>query len=378
MSTHYFKSSMSEPSNWGSPNAVFEQSRWTSLPILNMFRRKVLRQQVKALESVASQVWEIAPETTQVEPRAYYLPNQMERVTNCGFASDDWHQRMEGGLVKTHSPTRGFLLKDAWLLDGVVYKERACAYLQPRKKTMPLLNADIEIAQAALYATASGIKYFGQWLIDDCVTYSLAQAYGAPVTTDKKMSNHGLAYEQCFGMQPYRLQSAYFKELVIFDDVGQNKNKRERFSALGAKMLAGIEVKPHPGVYILRGRSGVLRQLKNEIEIAEHLRDTRGFRILDPMQEDLATIIRTCAGAETIVGVEGSHIIHGMLLLPKGGSVLIIQPPDRFGTVIKDLSDRDGQHFGFVVGMPSGDGFTSSIEEIERTLDMMPKLAQST
>ncbi len=94
------------------------------------------------------------------------------------------------------------------------------------------------------------------------------------------------------------------------------------------------------------------------------------------MQEDLATIIRTCAGAETIVGVEGSHMIHGMLLLPKGGSVLIIQPPDRFGTVIKDLADRDGQHFGFVVGVPSGDGFTSSIEEIERTLDMMPKLAQ--
>ncbi|HAF00199.1 MAG TPA: hypothetical protein DCG63_02795, partial [Methylophilaceae bacterium] len=138
-------------------------------------------------------------------------------------------------IVQTHLPTRGFLLKEAWLLDGVVYKKGACTYLQPRKKKRPLLETDIEIAQAALYATASGIEYFGQWLIDDCVTYSLAQVYGALVTTDKKMSNHGLAYEQCFGMHPYRLESAYFKELVVFDDVGQNENKRQRFRDLKHK-----------------------------------------------------------------------------------------------------------------------------------------------
>ncbi|WP_277397064.1 hypothetical protein [Pseudomonas frederiksbergensis] len=38
--------------------------------------------------------------------------------------------------------------------------------------------------------------------------------------------------------------------------------------------------------------------------------------------------------------------------------------------LVKYLTDRDQQNFGFVVGTPEGDGFKIDIEEVERTLDL--------
>ncbi|MNF13771.1 hypothetical protein D3C80_2157320 [compost metagenome] len=52
--------------------------------------------------------------------------------------------------------------------------------------------------------------------------------------------------------------------------------------------------------------------------------------------------------------------------------MLTLQPPNRFVSYYKYLTDRDSQHFGFVVGMPEGDGFIVDIDEIERTLDLFP------
>ncbi|MNJ64657.1 hypothetical protein D3C77_606240 [compost metagenome] len=72
------------------------------------------------------------------------------------------------------------------------------------------------------------------------------------------------------------------------------------------------------------------------------------------------------------MGVEGSQLVHGVNVLQAGGSLLVLQPPNRFVSYYKFLTDRDNQHFGFVVGTPEGDGFTIDIEEVERTLDLLP------
>ncbi|MNE15627.1 hypothetical protein D3C80_1085450 [compost metagenome] len=115
-----------------------------------------------------------------------------------------------------------------------------------------------------------------------------------------------------------------------------------------------------------------MRFLRNEKAIAEHLRQTRGFRVVDPLKTDVPSIIAACAGARVVVGVEGSQLVHGVNVLQTGGCVLTLQPPNRFVSYYKYLTDRDQQHFGFVVGMPEGDGFRIDIEEVERTLDLMP------
>lgn len=73
-----------------------------------------------------------------------------------------------------------------------------------------------------------------------------------------------------------------------------------------------------------------------------------------------------------MAGVEGSQLIHGINVLSPGASVLTLQPPDRFVCFYKYLTDRDQQHFGFVVGIPNGIGFRIDLDELERTLDLLP------
>jgi hypothetical protein len=347
------------------------RSKWSLAQIEYLLRTRLLRIPSRTLESVAVKSWEIAPSETSISPPAYFLPNQLDRVTGWAFASEHPRRAMEGGSV-VHGATRGFLLNNVWLIDGALYKDDAYSWLTPRSSWRLRIRVEYEIDRGAVFCTAMGNKYFGQWLMDDCVTYPLACAEGVPITTAQAVNIHTPDYEDWLGLRPVRLHNAFFRELVIFDDFGQNRHKHQRFRAMSDRLLSHVNANPHPGVFILRGGTGELRILQNEIELAEHLRDQRRFRILDPAKTDVATIVATCAGARTVVGVEGSGLMHGILTLQPGGSVLTLQPPNRFVRVYKDLTDRDQQHFGFVVGHAENKGFRIDPDEIDRTLDLFP------
>ncbi|POZ99718.1 hypothetical protein C4E44_33575, partial [Pseudomonas sp. MWU12-2312b] len=157
--------------------------------------------------------------------------------------------------------------------------------------------------------------------------------------------------------------------------LSQNRHKHLRFREMGNKLLSHVNASSHPGVFILRGDKGELRLLRNELQLAERLRDRRGFRIIDPAKSDVPTIVAACAGARTVVGIEGSHLIHGVNVLQPGGSLLVLQPPNRFLCFFKYLTDRDQQNFGFVVGTEEGNGFSIDADELERTLDLFPATA---
>lgn len=346
-------------------------SMWSLLAVKHLLRTRLARKASRTLESVAVKTWVIAPSETSIAPPAYYLSNQLERVTGWTFADEHPRREMEGG-TGTHGATRGFLLKDVWLIDGALYKDNARSWLAPRSSWWPRVRVECEVDRGAMFCTAMGNKYFGQWLMDDCVTYPMACVEGIPVTTAQAVNIHTSGYEVRLGMKPNRLHSAFFRELIIFEDVGQNRHKHGRFCAMGQQLLAHVKSSSHPGVFIVRGGMGEQRLLHNEMELAEHLRDRWGFRILEPEKVDVPTIVATCAGARTVVGVEGSALIHGILVLPPGGSVMTLQPPNRFVSVYKHLTDRDHQHFGFVVGQREGTGFRIDPVEVERTLDLFP------
>lgn len=361
------------------------QSKWSLAAYKHMLKERLIRKPPLNLQSVAAQSWEIAPGVTSIAPPAFYLPDQLERVT--GWAGDLFYpfehprRTMEGVGEVEHGPTRGYLLKDAWLIDGALYKGNAKSWLSPRTGWLPKIRVENEIDRGAMYCTAGGNKWFGSWLMDDCITYPLACDEGVPVTTALSANLvstartgvlHAPGYEDWLGMKPLRLRNAFFRELVIFDDLSQNRHKHLRFRAMGEKLLSHVDYSAHPGVFVLRGDKGELRLLRNEMELAERLRDRRGFRIIDPAKSDVATIVAACAGARTVVGIEGSHLIHGVNVLPPGGSLLVLQPPNRFLCFFKYLTDRDQQNFGFVVGTPDGDGFRIDPDEVERTLDLFP------
>jgi len=348
--------------------------RWTLTPILQTLHGAVFRN-APALDQLASRSWEIAPEEVRSAPPAFCLPGQFDRVTQLSpFSSTMAEERraLLGQAACRHGATRALLFEDVLLADGVLYKSDARMHLHKRTRRVPALQAEREDRPSALYCSSPGNQYFGNWLIDDCPTYPLAQQHGLPITSNSIVpSPQMLAYESLLGMAPRRCDSTWFDQLVVFQDVGQNSDKHRRFKSLGERLLRGRSVRPHPGVFILRGRAGERRVLTNELQIAERLQRDRGFRVLDPLRCSVAEIIDVCAGAQAVVGVEGSQLVHGLVLLPAGGSLLTLQPPNRYCSLFKNLTDRDAQKFGIVVGRQSGEDFEIDADEVERTLDLM-------
>jgi len=279
---------------------------------------------------------------------------------------------MEGGVEAFEVPARGFLIRHAWLLNGTLYKHPMRFDLHANRPGLPRLRIDQEIDQASIYSTYEGNEFFGLWLTDDCPNYRLAVDAGLPVTSNQPVTNHVLAYEDWLGMRPLRVDAAYLREVVVFDDWGQNPNKRARFRAVSDRLLSHVSVATHPGVFILRRNSGKTRVMFNELEMAEYLQVRRGFRILDITACDVPAIVAACAGARVIAGVEGSHLIHGIMALQPGGAVLTLQPPTRFCSVIKRTTDPDNQHYAFVVGHAEAGGYRVDPAEVERTLDLLP------
>lgn len=351
-------------------HAVGADEMWTLQAPIHAFRRHLLRGVPRNLKSVAVRRWEIARAETSERPRAHFLPNQLDRVSGWAFSDEHPGAVVSGGAVVSHAATSAWLVDNVWLIDGAIYKGDACLHLAKRVRHLPAIKVEREIHQGAMYCTPGGNQYFGQWLLDDCATYPLAAAEGEPVTTAHAMTRHTAQYEAWFEMTPSRVRAAYIRKAILFDDVGQNSHKRRRVRSLCSKLIARVAPEPHAGIFLLRGSTGQRRVLRNELEIAELLQRRRGFRILDSSRVDLPTIVTACAGARIIAGVEGSQLMHGMMVLGSRGGLFTIQPPNRFVTLLKDVADRDGQQFGFVVGIPEEGDFRADPDEVMRTLDL--------
>jgi hypothetical protein len=334
--------------------------------------------QGKILESLAAKSWEISPGNTTVTPKSFFLKDQLDRVTGTAY-TDDPNAMMHGGITIKHEPTRAYMLKNIWMINGSIYKGmnrfllHHSSKLSTKMNYFPPITIDTEINNAAIYSSYDGNEFFGLWLTDDCTTYKLAESEGIPVTTDIFTSPHMLEYESLLNMKPYRTNGAYMKNAVFFDDNwGNSKNKQQLFSANKDKIAATFPGNPHPGVFILRRNSGKTRLMLNEIEIAEQLRDKYGFRIVDVTKHSVAEIISACVGAKILVGIEGSHLMHGLMVLQPGTSVLTLQPPNRFCGVLKITTDMQNLNYGFVVGIQKEENFYINLEEVERTIELFP------
>ncbi|WP_289664526.1 glycosyltransferase 61 family protein [Flavobacterium panacagri] len=331
----------------------------------------------KILESLAVKSWQIASGKTTISPKACFLDGQLERITGTAY-TDDPHTAMHGGFAVEHAPTFAYKLKEVWMVNGFLYKGLHNFRLHPAFQLSKKMNyfppaiIDTEIDHAAIYSTSEGNQYFGLWLTDDCANYALAQAEGIPVTSNIIPYSHMPEYESFLGMNPFRTNAVHMKNAVFFDDNwGNNDSKHLRFTANRNKILSLFSGTSHPGVFILRRNSGISRVMLNELEIAEKLQEKYGFKIVDVTQNTAAEILSACVGAKILIGIEGSHLFHGLMALEAGSSVLIFQPPNRFSAVIKNTTDMENINYSFVVGIPKDDNFYIDFEEVERTLGML-------
>lgn len=317
----------------------------------------------------ASEQWQVAPGgSVHVRP-ALMLANQIDRIRGAAFATvAEVVRDLRGGFDVPQRPTTGYVLRDASVLDGVLYAGGATRHLRPHAGRRPLGMVHHAAERGVFYESWTGNRWFGNWLSDDCLTYRLAEGAGVPMAT-LPAKGHQPDYERKLGMSATRVGAVLFDELVLFDDLPHNDNKRDRASDL-RRRLVGPEPDGHRGVFLMRGTTGDRRLLGNERQVAEHLARRHGFRVLDPSSATLEEIIEACAGAEVVAGVEGSQLVHGLVMMPTTARALVIQPPARAVVALKLLTDRQGQDYSMVVGTGGDDVFHADIDEIDRTLDL--------
>lgn len=330
------------------------------------------------LKEVASEHWEIAPRATSFVPRAVFLPGQLERIRGTQFSTiEEVLRDFRGEFEATHDPVVGFRIKHVNLVDGVLYGQRALRYLrEPQRRRFAYLVPE-ERMSGALYESWNGNRWFGSWLTQDCLTYRLAEQFGAPFTTRMRTTPHEAEYEARLDMRPKRVAHVHFDELVFFHDISHSEHLIGRGIDMRRRLLAGESYDTHPGVFLFRGTSGDRRVLTNEPAIAENFAKRHGFRVLDALNTPLPEILRACAGAQVVAGVEGSQLAHGLVVMPPGSALLVIQPPYRTTSVLKSVTDRQAQRFAFVVGSGRTEEFTVDWDDVDATLDLLASSASS-
>lgn len=323
------------------------------------------------VEAAACERWTIAPGAKRYVAPARYLPDQLDRVRNVDFGTaEDIIRSLTGGFDSEEPETLGFRLRDVDLVDGVLYTPGALRHLRERRHRQPMYLRPRDAMNGALYESWVGNRWFGNWLIDDCLTYGLAERFGTPITTAPPFTGHMARYERLLGIAPRRVDCVHFDELLLFRDRSHNADKERRADDIRDLLTATTPAQSHPGVFLLRGDHGQRRILRNERALAEQLHRERGFRIIDPMTSSVDDLITACAQARVVAGVEGSHLVHGLMVMPRGAVLFVIQPPDRVISVLKMTTDRQQQVFAFVVGEGCVDDFTVCWDEVDRTLDM--------
>jgi capsular polysaccharide biosynthesis protein len=275
-------------------------------------------------------------------------------------------QRVQGG-IKEHAATIAHQLQDVQIRNGYAYKRAVKLPLTTAKESFFNSSETQTIPEAALACTLSGNRYFGHWMTDDVTLTLAAQQLATPVRAAQKPTRHQVEYSQLLNVSSTPVLNARFEELIIIQDFGQNKFKRERYEYIQSQ-LKQLPSHSCQGVMLLRGSLGNQRSLLNENKVAEFL-SAQGFTIIDSEKTPAREIVRQTRGTKIVVGVEGSQLVHGLFTMADGGVVLTLQPPYRFNNVHKDYADCLGLRYSFVVGKQVGHGFEINIEDLARTLD---------
>lgn len=353
-------------------------------PLLNRLPRLIGARR-RALYDTAVERWEICPAETVDIAAGIWLPDQIEHIAQTEFGDlADIIGQMRGDPAELTRPTMGYRLRDVDFVDGVLYARGAELHLRERRHSGLTYTRPAQAISGALYESWIGNRWFGNWLLNDGLAYRLAETAGHPVTSAAMRGGHVADYERLLGLTPERIGDVHFDELILFDDLHNNSHRQARAQQQRARIMAGLArngdtgygdtggaVRPLPGVFIYRGRSGDARILENESQIAERLERDYGFHTIYLDRASADQIARTVAATDLVMGVEGSQLAHGVISMAPGGTLVTLHPADRVTTSMKLLTDCWRQNYAMVVGRGGARGFHVEWDQIRRTLDLV-------
>jgi capsular polysaccharide biosynthesis protein len=329
---------------------------------------------IPRLADVAEKSWVLVRAEPAVIPPAIFDEDDLARVTGVDTDSSreiEW-RRIRGGALE-YRPSVAYQLRDAVLSQGHVILPDLVRRVTTEASPWWGRYTETELEPALLTATYNGSRYFGHWMMDELTRILAAPRLGQPVAPPRPLSPHQRDYLKLLDIVHHERSDVQFRQLIIIDDRTQNSYRRERYVVLRERAQRGRSVVPCEGVMLLRKQTGVSRILVNEEELAEQLAE-RGFRTICPTEHTVEEILNACMGAKIVVGVEGSQMMHALLVMQGQGTLLTLQPPNRFNNILKTYCDGLGLRYAFTVGHPRESGF---YVDPEKTLRLLDRLAGS-
>lgn len=321
------------------------------------------------VEQAADRQWQLSPAERACARPAVFEESDLQKITGTspGEGLAEQVHRARGGPGQ-HRATFAYEIRNAMLVGGNLFSSRVSLPLSGKKRAIWASGGTRHFRSAALSSSDYGIRYFGHWLLDDLPRTLAAREIADPVSVLAAPTEQQVGYLNLLNLSAEVVTDASFDRIVVIDDVGQNAYKRARYETL--RRLGTQDQAPrHAGVMLLRGLSGVRRALSNEQEVAA-LAKARGLIVVDPATLSADEVVRVCTGAKIVLGVEGSHLSNAFYWMAREGTVVVIQPPQRFTVVLKDTCDGIGMGYAFIVGDAISDtDFKVDLGALGRLLD---------
>lgn len=347
-----------------------------NLPMLMRRARRVLARRVPPITSLATESWILCAAEQRESAPAVHLPGAIEKVTALSpWRSWEDELALIHGGPGTHSASTAHLVTNVDLVGAHLYKGAAKA--QPgfgAERWMLPPVATEEVESGNLVTSAEGSHFFGPLLQCDFPLELIAADDPGNFSMTTKPYEHAGGYRALLGLPEIRrLQRAHIRRLVIYTDFAQNSYKASRYAELRRRIRDRIRPSGRAasrGVYLQRGGTGEPRILDNEPEVIEYL-DALGFEIVVPASLSAAEIATRTLDAPIVISVEGSHLSHAIYSLADRGTMLVLQPPDRFAMPYKEYTDAMDMRFAFLVGEKSPGGFRIRVDEIGQMLEKL-------
>lgn len=338
------------------------------LPVISRARSK-LRPKLPLLE-IAAEVRELEPASSVECKPPLFLPGELDRVVDFLGGREAQVPRLLA-TVRSEGPTLSHRFPQALLADFTVYCGNRFEVYSPATKRAVLTGSPDEFEEAQLCTTSCAQAYFGHFLRESLPLEVLAHQRGmTALTFDRQPWLHEPGYRSLIGLDSVRTSHARVRNLWITDERALNEGWRARFQSLRKTLRGKANPSRETHVYLRRGTLGTSRNLLNEDEIAERL-DTAGFQVIAPETMTAEEVASSLAGAKMVVCIEGSVQQHAFIAMPEGAAMISVQPPARFNSIAKLLSDAISASFAFVVADPAAGGFTLDPDRLFRTIDLI-------
>lgn len=327
----------------------------------------------QSLAEIAEDCVEVCPAEERIDPPAIYLPSELDKIVSLApmGSSDAFKTGVFGGRV-VHAATRAYRIKDATIRRYGAYKKQWFHAFPDDRPYCDRATVWTGHKSAALVSSWVGLKFFGHWLTDDAARYPLAAQFGAPLTLRVPNWRDVATYREIFNQDWTPYDCGRFKELIVFEDFGQNEHRRRRLQNLREAVSRRVKPRNKGGfIYLRRGDTGATpRLVENEVALVGQLSEA-GFSIIDVAENTTQEIVEAIQGAKLVVSVEGSQLAHAMPGISETGAILAIMPPTLATTVHADWAKLLGVQFGFVVGKQSGNAaFEVDIDSVMKTVEL--------